>query len=862
MPGPGGINGSLSTNPFNATCQFSKRCVLCSLWLRTFSLVISPISGQDPTSPSVNQPLFKISLNKRCAGSLRLLLLPHQILKMSNRTAGLLFLMIYVPLVSAAQSAFDVSGRIIDERGQPLPGITIRIQNDRNTGTVTDTEGYYMFKSLVPGTYTLIISGIGLQSQQKTIVLDQDLILNATLQSDTYELDAVQVEGSQSQLLKESGLAIEILETEPHKNLSTDLNQLLKNTPGIIIRETGGLGSGFKLSLNGLSGNQIRYFIDGVPMENFGSSMSLNNFPVNTIESIEVYKGVVPITLGADALGGAINLISAHRRKSFLDAAYTYGSFNTHRPSLNGQYYNAAGNYFFRFTSFYNHSDNNYRMKSVPLYDLELGNYQGDITTRRFHSAYSSGMVKAEVGLLDRTVADELSLGITYSANDNQFQHPDNNIIRSFGRFSTEGSAALVSANYLKKFGALKLRGYALGGEIRSAVADTSIYKFNWAGESIRRPDNDPKGELLERRSLLKLRDRILRTNILASYDFSAQQQLTASFSRNSLKRTGEDEVDLFNIRFESPNKIDKDVLGLSYSMFSKEEKWEATAFAKEYWFRGRIFTLDEQDRRIEHTLQNRHFGFGGNFSLRLRQGLKLKTSFEKAYRLPESYEVLGDGIYVNANAALQPEKSYNANLGIQYNGTSGKLKVASETNLFVRSSRDFIRFKPLGPFGQYENLSNVGTIGIETGVTTTFERLITVNLNGTYQHITDRTAEDEGLPNVNYKSRIPNIPYLFANARVGVRPFSWDKADFSFYWNTRYVNEFFLNWEKLGSTDSKHIIPRQLSHDVELECALMDGRYNASFTLSNLTDAALYDNFRIQRPGRALYVKLRYFIN
>ena len=56
--------------------------------------------------------------------------------------------------------------------------------------------------------------------------------------------------------------------------------------------------------------------------------------------------------------------------------------------------------------------------------------------------------------------------------------------------------------------------------------------------------------------------------------------------------------------------------------------------------------------------------------------------------------------------------------------------------------------------------------------------------------------------------------------------------------------------------------LPRQLSHDLELEYSLEDGRYNASLTLSNLTDAALYDNFRIQRPGRAVYVKVRYFIN
>lgn len=772
-------------------------------------------------------------------------------------------LLTFMPLAATLQAPVTLEGQIVDENSDPLPGLSLLLEKEGyREGAVTDDTGRYAFRSLIPGTYQLSVSGIGFQTHRQSLALTRNSTLNLTLKADAYELDAVQVEGSRSQLLKESGLAVDILETAPHRNLSSDLNQLLKNTPGIIIRESGGLGSGFKLSLNGLSGNQIRYFIDGVPMENFGSSLTLNNFPVNTIESIEVYKGVVPISLGADALGGAINITSAHRRKNFLDAAYAYGSFNTHRVSLNAQYYHPDKNYFVRLTSFFNHSDNNYRMKSVPLYDLELGNYLGDIATRRFHSAYSSGMVRAEVGMLDRSFADEVSLGFTYSANDNRYQHPDNNIIRSFGRFSSEAGTALLSANYVKKFGALKIRGYVLGGEVHSAVADTSAYKFNWAGERIRRPDHDPKGELLERRSLLKLRDRILRTNLQATYSPSAQHQFTASFSKNSLRRTGEDEVDPFNIRFESPNRINKDVLGIAYSIFSKEEKWEATAFGKAYWFGGRIFTMDEQDRQVEHALQNTHFGFGGNVSRRLSADLKLKASFEKAYRLPESYEVLGDGIYVNANASLQPEKSYNANLGVEYKRKPGRLTVTSDGNLFIRSSRDFIRFQPLGPFGQYENLDHVGTLGIEGGITTGYERLFTFSLNGTYQHITDRTAEDEGLPNVNYKSRIPNIPYLFANARAGARPFKFAHAELSMYWNTRYVHEFFLNWEKLGSADSKHIIPRQLSHDLEVEYSMADGRYNASFTLSNLTDAALYDNFRIQRPGRAVYLKVRYFIN
>lgn len=48
------------------------------------------------------------------------------------------------------------------------------------------------------------------------------------------------------------------------------------------------MGSDFDFSINGLSGSAVKFFIDGVPLDIMGSSMSLNNIPVNLSERIEV----------------------------------------------------------------------------------------------------------------------------------------------------------------------------------------------------------------------------------------------------------------------------------------------------------------------------------------------------------------------------------------------------------------------------------------------------------------------------------------------------------------------------------------------------------------------------------------------
>ena len=121
-------------------------------------------------------------------------------------------------------------------------------------------------------------------------------------------------------------------------NSTLDLSHALDRISGVRIRETGGVGSNSTFSLNGFSGRQVRFFIDGVPMENFGTSFQINNIPINLAERIEVYKGVVPISFGADALGGAVNIVTTKRAGRYIDASYSYGSFNTHKSYINVGY--------------------------------------------------------------------------------------------------------------------------------------------------------------------------------------------------------------------------------------------------------------------------------------------------------------------------------------------------------------------------------------------------------------------------------------------------------------------------------------------------------------------------------------------
>ena len=85
------------------------------------------------------------------------------------------------------------------------------------------------------------------------------------------------------------------------------------------------------------------------------------------------------------------------------------------------------------------------------------------------------------------------------------------------------------------------------------------------------------------------------------------------------------------------------------------------------------------------------------------------------------------------------------------------------------------------------------------------------------------------------------------------------EKTDLFFNYYYRFTQEYFLSLSNLGDPGEKDIIPQQSSHSVELGYSLKNGKYNISVECRNLTDANLYDKYRLQKPGRAFYIKLRY---
>ncbi len=99
------------------------------------------------------------------------------------------------------------------------------------------------------------------------------------------------------------------------------LKQALENVPGLQLREVLGK-SGYELSLQGLSADQVLVLIDGLPITaSTSSTVDLSQYLLADVERIEVIKGASSAQYGSSAMGGVVNVITRRMPAGFSGTA-------------------------------------------------------------------------------------------------------------------------------------------------------------------------------------------------------------------------------------------------------------------------------------------------------------------------------------------------------------------------------------------------------------------------------------------------------------------------------------------------------------------------------------------------------------
>jgi TonB-linked SusC/RagA family outer membrane protein len=262
----------------------------------------------------------------------------------------------------------SVSGKVIDIKGLPLPGISVTVKGT-NTGTVTDVNGKFALSNIQENA-VLVFSFIGMKKQEITI--SNKTTINVTLIDDAFSLEEVVTVGYGTQkrvnvIGSVSQVTAKSLENRPIPSLS---NALTGQMSGVTVTQSSGRPGANQgtIRVRGVgsfgASPEALILVDGIPS-------SLDEINMNDVESISVLKDASSAAIyGARAANGVILITTKRAKDEKINFAYNeyYGvSDATALPKMANSWeyaemFNIANN-----TSTYSAADiEKFRLQSDP----------------------------------------------------------------------------------------------------------------------------------------------------------------------------------------------------------------------------------------------------------------------------------------------------------------------------------------------------------------------------------------------------------------------------------------------------------------------------------------------------------------
>lgn len=233
------------------------------------------------------------------------------------------FLFLIMCASSFAQSSNKITGVVFDEKGLPLPGVSIILKGS-TFGTVTNVEGKFTISATAD--QTLVFSFIGYNTQE--VAINDQKVLNITLTPKVTVMNEVVVVGygTQKRVAVTSAISsINNAEIITTKNENVQ-NMLTGKVAGLRVVQNSSEPGSFSNSFNirGL-GNPL-VIIDGIPRDN------ISRIDPNDIESVSVLKDGAAAVYGVRAANGVVLITTKRGKKGSIELTYS-GNFGFQVPS-------------------------------------------------------------------------------------------------------------------------------------------------------------------------------------------------------------------------------------------------------------------------------------------------------------------------------------------------------------------------------------------------------------------------------------------------------------------------------------------------------------------------------------------------
>ncbi|MGV8815289.1 MAG: TonB-dependent receptor [Gelidibacter sp.] len=786
-------------------------------------------------------------------------------------------LLILFPLLVLSQSTGVIQGKLINALDDQVENVEIRLV-ETNGKTLTNKEGRFIFKNLPPGNYNIYPIYDGFQFGIETIQIKSGEVQNVILHIEmmTYDLDEVRLKTlSLSEKLKNSAIKSDIISVETNTRRANSVEDLVDKSPGVKIRNIGGLGSTSNVIVGGFQGNAVKFLYDDIPIDYLGSNYGLTKVPTNAISRVEIYKGVLPTKIGVDALGSAINIVPKNINKTSGTVSYETGSFDTHIATANASI-KLNEHLYFGVNSFYNYSKNNYKVDDLPYKDPNSGKV-AYIRERLFHNAFNQHSLEFSLQAYKLSWAESIEFKVNSYGLKKEIQNDPFSRARPFGEvYRRERGNFIPSVKYKNHFfeNRLSVNQFLVFSQIYFEIFDLAknVY-YDWKGVAHPTNSGSEMGNMLLDKGYLEnnFKQFTSRTNLNYLINEYFQIENNTVFSHYNRKSNVGD----LNLNGTNYNKL---ITNFALNSQFFDRKLESNTQFK-FLLGNFVGQYNASENPLEENIINKDVvNTGLSFSQALKYNVNAKSyvrlSYENTFRLPEQQELFGDNNFIIANYELTPEESRNMNLGYTFAAET----YGFEINTYYRDTKNLIRLKDINQYqATFLNLDNVKGFGVE--LQAHYEPLDNLRLSGnlTWNDFRLQSSNDSYENKEHFKNaRIANMPFYYGNfsASYNVKEVLNLSTDLSFFWDYSYVHQYYLDYiEKqfepngfLGlfgnsKINTSRIIPNQQTHNFGFIYVRDFSKQSISFSaeLKNVFNEDVYNEFKMQSPGRHFRAKITY---
>jgi iron complex outermembrane receptor protein len=253
-----------------------------------------------------------------------------------------IFLLLILSSFAFSQNG-TIKGKIKTSDSQAAEFVSVGLKN-KMFGVSTNAKGEYEIKNVEPGTYTLMVSYIGLETKEQPVEVKSNettLVNDILLKENATQLREVIITGVKN--LNEKTVAISKINIKPmdlpqsissidrdilDQQQAQSMSDALKNFNGVYIMGTSGgyqqeiAGRGFAFGSSNTFKNGIRFNNTAMP-------------ELSSLEKVEVLKGSAAILFGNVAAGGIINLVT--KKPTFTqggEVSFRMDSYDFYKPAI------------------------------------------------------------------------------------------------------------------------------------------------------------------------------------------------------------------------------------------------------------------------------------------------------------------------------------------------------------------------------------------------------------------------------------------------------------------------------------------------------------------------------------------------